>query len=146
MCDPGIPHFEQLAPRNPQTSQSTDLYSFLHPETFQFQLVILRDKTPDDRQHKHISGIQLCPLQITTSSLPIFALENIQVLAALRGCCITKSRINGQESCCKISSNMIQIAVQCELDCLPEIKASRRGSLIQVPRIIGLVHTTGLRG
>lgn len=145
VCEAGLPQFEQLAPPNPTDRTKartglTDLYSFLHPETFYFQLVTIEGRAQIVRQHKPGREAQLFPLETATSALPTFAMRDIQVLQTLRGTRITKVLVKGQERCCKISSNITQSAVQREFDCLNQVMAANVGSLIRVPKLVGLVH------
>ncbi|XMA12745.1 hypothetical protein WAI453_005536 [Rhynchosporium graminicola] len=90
VCEAGIPEFEQLAPPNPQKSLPTDLSSFLYPESFYFQLVTIEGRAQIVRKDHPAPEGQLCPLETAASTLPTFAMGEIQVLQTFRGRHITK--------------------------------------------------------
>ncbi|CZS90903.1 uncharacterized protein RAG0_01781 [Rhynchosporium agropyri] len=140
VCEAGIPEFEQLAPPNPQKSLPTDLSSFLYPESFYFQLVTIEGRAQIVRKDHPAPEGQLCPLETAASTLPTFAMGEIQVLQTFRGRHITKVLVKGQERCCKISSNMTQSAVQREFDCPSQVMAADAGNLMSVPKLVGLVR------
>lgn len=145
VCLAGLPHFSELAPPKPQRPLLADLYSFLHPESFYFQLVTINGRAQIVRQDNPGLNTQLFfSINIGTSALPTFAMRDIQVLKKLRGSYITKVLVEGQERCCKISNNMTQAAVQREFDCLSQVMAAANiKSPFRVPKLVGLIHAPG---